>query len=85
MAASEHELVEAERTYRKLRFTMICHLAFFVLCCVAVAVLRRSMGLPPALLGMVIIVFLIAFAGDIWRFLTCRERIRRLRASHPRD
>ena len=84
MPALEHELAEAERAYRKLRFTLICHLVFFALCCVLVAVLRRSMGLPPALLGMVIIVFLIAFGGDIFRFLTCRERIRRLRA-HSRD
>jgi hypothetical protein len=82
MRAIEEELADAERAYRKLRFTMLCHLGFFLLCCVAVFVARRAMGLPPALLGVVIIVALIAFGGDIMKFLACRERLRRARSSH---
>jgi isoprenylcysteine carboxyl methyltransferase (ICMT) family protein YpbQ len=75
------ELEEAERAYRKLRFTMICHAAFFVVCCVTAVVVRRAMGLPPALLGVVIIVALVVFGGDIMKFLASRERVRRLRTA----
>ena len=80
MHESDAELAEAERTYRKLRFTMLCHLGFFVLCCGLAALARRAMGLPPALLGVVIIVALVAFGGDIMKFIACRDRLRRLRA-----
>jgi hypothetical protein len=81
IAVNETELDEAERTYRKLQVTMLWHLAFLVLCIVAAFVARRAMGLPPALLGVVLIVALIAFGGDIMKFLSCRDRVRRLRDS----
>lgn len=80
MTPAEDELAEVERTYRKLRFTLLLHLGFFLACCGVAFVARRGMGLPPAMLGLVIIVALLVFGGDIWKFLTCRERLRRLRA-----
>jgi hypothetical protein len=73
------ELADAERAYRKLRFTILCHVGFFIICCGFAALARRAMGLPPALLGVVIIVALVAFGGDIMKFIACRDRLRRLR------
>lgn len=81
MPALPNELAEAERAYRKLRLTLILHLVFFLGCCILGSILRRSIGLPPAMLGVVIIVALIVFGGDIFKFLVCRDRLRRLRAS----
>lgn len=64
--------------YRKSRFTMICNGAFFIGCCVIAVVVRKMIGMPPALLTVVFAVALVLFGGDILRFLALRRRYRRL-------
>lgn len=64
--------------YRKSRFTMICNGAFFIGCCVVAVVVRKMIGMPPALLTVVFAVALVLFGGDILRFLALRRRYRQL-------
>ena len=81
MAAIGENLAEVERAYRKARWTMLGHVIFLGLCCGAAVMLRRVFKLPPALLGVVFIVALIVFGGDIMNFLRLRDRRRRLAES----
>ena len=78
MAHADEELAEAERAYRKARWTILGHVIFLVIVCVPAVLLRRMFKLPPALLGVAFIVALIVFGGDIMHFLRCRDRIRHL-------
>ena len=71
---------EIERAYRAARFKVLVHLIFVVVCCVAGLMLRRLFRMPPAMLGVVIIVALLVFAGDIMRFLRLRDQLRRLQS-----
>lgn len=64
--------------YRKARFSMICNGVFFFLCCVVAVIVRKMIGMPPALLTVVFAVALVLFGGDILRFLALRRRYRRL-------
>ena len=80
MPATEDELAAAEAAYRKAQFKVLLHLAFIVICCVGAAVARQVMGLPPALLSAVLIVALLLFSPDIFRFMVLRNKVQRLRA-----
>jgi hypothetical protein len=76
--SSEDELAAAEQAYRKARWTLLGH-AVFMAACIALAIfLRRMFRLPPATLGVALIVALLVFGGDIMKFMRTRERIRRL-------
>lgn len=85
MAGSRHdamtELATLEAAYRKSLWTIIGHGVFFVVCCAIAVILRRMMKMPPALLTVVFVVALLLFGGDIWRFLSYRRQLRRLRES----
>lgn len=83
MPATEDELAAAEAEYRKAFFKVLMHLAFIVVCFVAATVLRQVMGLPPALLSAVLIVALLLFSPDIFRFMVLRNKVQRLRAKLP--
>ena len=63
-----------------LAASVLLHLAFVVVCCVGAAVARQVMGLPPALLSAVLIVALLLFSPDIFRFMVLRNKVLRLRA-----
>lgn len=64
--------------YRKSRFTMICNGVFFLVCCAVAVIVRKMIGMPPALLTVVFGVALVLFGGDILRFLALRRQYRRL-------
>lgn len=72
-------LAELERAYRAARFKIILHALFVGTCCGAGFFLRRFFRMPPIMLGVVLIVALIVFGGDIMRFLRLRDELRRAR------
>jgi hypothetical protein len=78
-APRAEDLVTLEAAYRKLRWTMLGHGVFFVVCCTVAIVARRMFKMPPALLTVAFIVALLLFGGDVWRFLSFRRRVRRAR------
>ncbi len=78
-ARPTEDLATLELAYRKIRWTIIGHAVFFVACCVIAVVARSMIKMPPALLTMVFLVALLLFGGDIWRFFSCRRRLRRAR------
>jgi hypothetical protein len=75
----EEEFEQTLIAYRRSRLTMFGHLIFLGLCIAAVAIGRRMAGLPPQLLGVVLIVALILFGKDIMTFLHLRSKLARLR------
>lgn len=80
MPPPDADLATVEAAYRKTLWTILGHAAFFVGCCVVAIVLRKLFRLPPALLTVALLVALVLFGGDLVRFLSCRHRLRRLRA-----
>jgi hypothetical protein len=68
--------------HRKARRVVIGHFVFFILCCVLIIVARRYLKFPMQLSWVIIIAFLIAFAGDLGRFLYRRYQLQRLLAAH---
>ncbi len=77
---STDELEQTLIAYRKSRFTMIGHGIFLALCVVFVVIARRIFGLPPQVLGLVIIVALVVFGRDIMTFIHLRSKLAQLRA-----
>ena len=67
-----------EAAYRKALWTIIGHGVFFAVCCTVAIIARRMFKMPPALLTVVFFVALLLFGGDLWRFVSCRRRLRRL-------
>ena len=76
---NDDEIAALETAYRKALFKVIFHLIFVVVCCLGAAVLRQVMGLPPAFLSAVLIVALLLFSPDIFRFMVLRNKVQRLR------
>ena len=72
-------LADLEIAYRKSLWTIIGHGVFFLVCCAIAIIARRLFKMPPALLTMVLVVALLLFGGDLWRFLSYRRRLRRMR------
>jgi hypothetical protein len=81
MADSDDDLPTAETEYRKSRFTVLCHVGFLVVALVIAVAVRRAIGLPQQMLGVVIIVALLVFGRDIMRFMHLRSKVARLRAA----
>lgn len=81
MTAFGDELAEVERAYRKARWAMVGHVLFLAIVCGGAIFLRRIFKMPPALLGVAIIVALVVFGGDIMNFMRLRDRRRRLAES----
>lgn len=79
MSEIDDEIAATERAYRKAMFKLILNLGFILLCCIAATGLRTMFGLPPALLSAVLIVALLLFSPEIFRFLTLRNKLQRLR------
>ena len=71
---------DLRRAYRRALWTLVGHGVFVAACVAVAAVARRMFRLPPALLGIALIVALIVFGGDIMRFLRLRDQVRRLDA-----
>ena len=81
MADSDDDLRTAETQYRQSRFAVLCHVAFLVVALIFAVAVRRAVGLPQQMLGVVIIVALIVFGRDIMRFMHLRSKVARLRAA----
>ena len=82
--SASDELVAAEKAYRKILFTIIGHVVFFVLCCAVAVIARRMLKMPPALLTVVFAVAALLFGGDFLRFRAARRRLADLRAGQSR-
>jgi len=68
--------------YRRSRFILICNGVFFFVCCAVAVIVRKMVGMPPALLTVVFAVALVLFGGDILRFLALRRQYRKLTDPH---
>ena len=68
--------------HRKARRVVIGHFIFFIICCVVIMIARRYLKFPLQLSWVIIIAFLVAFAGDLGRFLYRRYQLQRLLAAH---
>jgi cytochrome c biogenesis protein CcdA len=77
MDETAEETAAIERAYNRAWWTIVGHAIFVAACCAGVILLRRLFRLPSALLGVVFIVALIVFGGDIMKFLRARDRLRR--------
>jgi hypothetical protein len=77
--AELHVLIEA---HRKARRVVIGHFIFFIICCGVIMIARRYLKFPLQLSWVIIIAFLVAFAGDLGRFLYRRYQLQRLLAAH---
>jgi hypothetical protein len=77
--AELHVLIEA---HRKARRVVIGHFIFFIICCVVIMIARRYLKFPLQLSWVIIIAFLVAFAGDLGRVLYRRYQLQRLLAAH---
>jgi hypothetical protein len=77
--AELHVLIDA---HRKARRVVIGHFIFFIICCVVIMIARRYLKFPLQLSWVIIIAFLVAFAGDLGRFLYRRYQLQRLLAAH---
>ena len=77
--AELHVLIEA---HRKARRVVLGHFIFFIICCVVIMIARRYPKFPLQLSWVIIIAFLVAFAGDLGRFLYRRYQLQRLLAAH---
>lgn len=71
---------EAERAYRKARWTIIGHGAFVAACLFLALWVRRFLRSPGLMIGFGIVAALIVFGVDIIRFIRCRDRLRELQS-----
>ena len=81
MPATRDELERSEQAYRRSRRTVLGHVVFLGVCCTAAFLLRRTFRLPSIFLFTVFVVALLAFAGDIMKFLHCRHELHRQRVA----
>lgn len=81
---TEEEAAALETAYRRATFKLIFVLGFIVACCVGAAMARQLMGLPPALLSAVLIVALLLFSPEIFRFLRLRNQVQSMREEQKR-
>jgi hypothetical protein len=76
--SADDDFAMVQKAYRRARWTLIGHAVFLGGGLLFATVVRRAAGLPPALLGVAIIVALVLFGGDIMKFLRLRDRLRQL-------
>ena len=79
MRPTDEEIAAVEAAHRKAMFKMLINLGFVVACCMSAAGLRSMFGLPPALLSAVLIVSILVFSPEIFRFLLLRNKLQQLR------
>jgi membrane protein YdbS with pleckstrin-like domain len=79
MSATEEEIAQVEKAYRRATFKLLINLAFLVACCIGAMVVRNMVGLPPAFLTVVLVLALVLFSPEIWRFMVLRHKVRALR------
>ena len=75
----DEEIAATEAAYRKALFRLLFQLGFIVICCIVATGVRGMFGLPPALLSAVLIVALLLFSPEIFRFLSLRNQLQSLR------
>ena len=79
MPPSAEELASVERAYRRALFKLVINLVFLVVCCIGATVARQMFGLPPAFLSVVLVLALVLFSPEIFRFMVLRNKLRSLR------
>lgn len=79
MSSLDDQIAGTEAAYRKATFKLLFQLGFIAVCCLAAAGVRGMFGLPPAFLSAVLIVALLLFSPEIFRFLSLRNELQRLR------
>ena len=84
MAQPPDDPAALERDYRQSARTLLGHCLFLAACGLVAIGLRRFLRLPPALLGVALIVALIVFGADIMKFFRARDRVRALRENDSR-
>jgi uncharacterized membrane protein YoaK (UPF0700 family) len=72
-------LIEA---HYKARRKVMGHFVFFLLCVILAFIARRFLKFPPQLSWVVIAAFLVAFAGDLTRFVYRKSKLQRLLAAY---
>lgn len=72
-------LIEA---HRKARRAVLGHFFFFLACCIVALLARRFLKFPPQLSWVIIAAFVIAFAGDLARFIYRKFKLQRLLAAY---
>lgn len=80
-AALEAEFEQTLVAYRKSRITMFFHALFIGACIAACIIARRIFGMPPQVMGVVLIVALVVFGKDIMTFMALRSKLARIRAA----
>ncbi len=81
-AALEAEFEQTLVAYRKSRITMFFHALFIGACIAACIIARRIFGMPPQVMGVVLIVALVVFGKDIMTFMALRSKLARIRAAY---
>lgn len=81
MPHPEDDPEEIRRAYRRARFKLFLHLGYVFLLCLAAFSIRNAFGLPPAFLTIVLILALVLFSPEIFRFLMLRNKVRALEES----
>jgi len=67
---------EIDAAYARATWTLWGHGAFVFLSCLALGAVRRVFGLPPQTIGVVLLVAVLVFSRDIYRWLRLRSTIR---------
>lgn len=81
MSAPEEDPAEIERAYRRALFKLILHLGYVFLLCIGAFAIRKAFGLPPAFLTIVLVLALVLFSPEIFRFMVLRAKVQRIRAA----
>lgn len=79
MPPTAEEIAAIEKAYRRALFKVIANGAFLVICCVGAVVVRKMFGWPPAFLSVVLVLALVLFSPEIYRFMVLRHKVQSLR------
>ena len=85
MSASDEDPAEIERAYRRALFKVILHLGYVFLLCIGAFAIRKAFGLPPAFLTIVLVLALVLFSPEIFRFMRLRNELQRLERLRERE
>ena len=64
--------------HHRARRAVLGHFFFFLACCILALLARRFLKFPPQLSWVIIAAFVVAFAGDLTRFVYRKLKLQRL-------